>query len=99
MEKHASCKKTTIAGQALIEGILMRGPRKTAVVCRRPGEEPAVKLEPTGTMSHGALARIPVIRGVVSFWDSMRLGIRALTLRSSKACRLRIFQKLPPQLF
>ncbi|MBQ1704814.1 MAG: DUF1385 domain-containing protein [Clostridia bacterium] len=79
MEKHASCKKTTIAGQALIEGILMRGPRKTAVVCRRPGEEPVVKLEPTGTMSHGAWARIPVIRGVVSFWDSMRLGIRALT--------------------
>ena len=79
MEKHASCKKTTSAGQALIEGILMRGPRQTAVVCRRPGEEPVVKLEPTGTMSHGAWARVPVIRGVVSFWDSMRLGIRALT--------------------
>ncbi len=72
------CKKTTIAGQALIEGILMRGPKQTAIVCRKPGEEMVVKVEPTGTMSHGAWARVPVIRGVVSFWDSMKFGMSAL---------------------
>ncbi len=73
-----SCKKTSIAGQALIEGILMRGPKKTAIVCRQPGKEMIIKEEPTGTMSHGAWARIPVIRGVVSFWDSMKFGMSAL---------------------
>ena len=73
-----SCKKTSIAGQALIEGILMRGPKQTAIVCRKPGEEMVVKMEPTGTMSHGAWARLPVIRGVVSFWDSMKFGMSAL---------------------
>ncbi len=73
-----SCKKTSIAGQALIEGILMRGPKKTAIVCRQPGKEMIVKEEPTGTMSHGAWARLPVIRGVVSFWDSMKFGMSAL---------------------
>ena len=72
-----ACKKTSIAGQALIEGILMRGPKKTAIVCRKPGEEMTVKVEPTGTMSHGAWARLPVIRGVVSFWDSMKFGMSA----------------------
>ena len=73
-----SCKKTSIAGQALIEGILMRGPKQTAIVCRKPGEEMVVKMEPTGTMSHGAWARLPVVRGVVSFWDSMKFGMSAL---------------------
>lgn len=73
------CKKTTIAGQALIEGILMRGPRQTAIVCRKPGQEPVVKLEPQGTNTHKAWARLPVVRGVVSFWDSMKYGMSALT--------------------
>ena len=73
-----ACKKTTIAGQALIEGILMRGPKQTAIVCRKPGEEMVVKMEPAGTMSHGAWARLPIIRGVVSFWDSMKFGMSAL---------------------
>ena len=61
------CKRTSIAGQALIEGILMRGPQKTAIVCRKPGEDMGVKGAPTGTMSHGAWARLPGSRGVVSF--------------------------------
>ena len=73
-----TCKKTSIAGQALIEGILMRGPKQTAIVCRKPGEEMVVKMEPTGTMSHGAWARLPIVRGVVSFWDSMKFGMSAL---------------------
>ena len=73
-----TCKKTSIAGQALIEGILMRGPKQTAIVCRKPGEEMVIKMEPTGTMSHGAWARLPIVRGVVSFWDSMKFGMSAL---------------------
>ena len=73
-----TCKKTSIAGHALIEGILMRGPKQTAIVCRKPGEEMVIKMEPTGTMSHGAWARLPIVRGVVSFWDSMKFGMSAL---------------------
>ena len=41
-----TCKKTSIAGQALIEGILMRGPKQTAIVCRKPGEEMVIKWSP-----------------------------------------------------
>ena len=42
--------KTTIGGQALIEGILMRGPRKTAIVVRKPDGEFAIKEEEVGTI-------------------------------------------------
>lgn len=70
--------KTTIAGQALIEGLLMRGPEKTAIVVRKSDGEHVVKETPTGTATHGAFLKLPVVRGVVSFWDSMKFGVSAL---------------------
>ena len=77
--KRQSQYKTTIGGQALIEGILMRGPKKTAIVVRKPDGERAVKEEDVGTSRPSKLARLPIVRGVVNFWDSMKYGISALT--------------------
>ncbi len=77
--KRQSQYKTTIGGQALIEGILMRGPKKTATVVRKPDGELAVKEEDVGTSRPSKLARLPIVRGVVNFWDSMKYGISALT--------------------
>ena len=71
--------KTTIGGQALIEGILMRGPRKTAIVVRKPDGELAIKEEEVGTIRKNPVLRLPLIRGVLGFWDSMKYGISALT--------------------
>lgn len=71
--------KTTIGGQALIEGILMRGPKKTAIVVRKGDGEFAIKEEEVGTVHHSRFARLPLVRGVVGFWDSMKYGISALT--------------------
>ena len=71
--------KTTIGGQALIEGILMRGPRKTAIVVRKPDGEFAIKEEEVGTIRKNPVLRLPLIRGVLGFWDSMKYGISALT--------------------
>ncbi len=71
-------KKTSIGGQALIEGILMRGPRKTAIVVRKSNGELVSKLEAVGTGTHGRFARLPFVRGVVNFWDSMKFGVGAL---------------------
>ncbi len=76
-------KKTTIGGQALIEGILMRGPRKTAIVVRKTDGETVKKTEDIGTGTHGRLAKLPVVRGVVTFWDSMKYGIGALNYSAS----------------
>ena len=78
-----SCEKfkTMIGGQALIEGIMMRGPEKDAIVCRtRDG----LKLEVSDRKlpREGSPLKWPLIRGVVNFFDSQVTGVRAL-LRSA----------------
>ena len=67
--------KTLIGGQALIEGILMQGPDKRAIVVRTPDglvrkEEPVKK--------HRGILAWPLIRGVVNFLSSMVNGVKAL---------------------
>lgn len=69
--------KTTIGGQALIEGIMMRGPEKDAVVVR--GKD-GLKLEvsPRKVRKPGTFATWPLIRGAVNFFDSQVVGVKAL---------------------
>ena len=67
--KRQSQYKTTIGGQALIEGILMRGPKKTAIVVRKSDGELAIKEEDVGTSRSSRLARLPFVRGGGNFWD------------------------------
>ncbi len=76
-------KRTTIGGQALIEGILMRGPKKTAIVVRKKNGEHVIKEEPVGTNSHAAFWKLPFIRGTVNLWDSMKYGVSALEYSAS----------------
>ena len=75
--------RTTIGGQALIEGILMRGPRKQAIVCRtREGlTEKTEELELIRD-KHPALG-LPFVRGVVTLFDSLFKGMAALTYSAS----------------
>lgn len=70
-------KKTSIGGQALIEGILMRGPDKLSIVCRK-GEEVVIESKPLSTAPTASWKKLPIIRGVVTLVDSMRIGIDAL---------------------
>lgn len=69
--------KTMIGGQALIEGILMRGPDKDAVVCRQNGEL-VTEVTPRKLPPENSPKRWPLIRGVVNFFDSQAVGIKAL---------------------
>ena len=70
--------KTMIGGQALIEGIMMRGPEKQSIVVRSP-EGLVVKTEPLKLVAkkHPVLGW-PLIRGVVNFGASMACGVKAL---------------------
>lgn len=71
--------RTSIGGQALIEGILMRGPEKQSIVCRT--EDGLVeKVEELNFIKdkHPILG-VPFIRGCVTFLDSMIKGVQALT--------------------
>ena len=75
--------RTSIGGQALMEGILMRGPDKQAVVCRTK-DGIVEKTEPIKPLKERcALFGWPIVRGVAVFADSMLKGMRALTYSAS----------------
>ncbi len=67
--------KTMIGGQALIEGIMMRGPEKQAIVCRSKGEL-VTKVEPL--IKKKGILTWPLIRGIVNFGGSMVGGVKSL---------------------
>lgn len=81
MAKNTSCCnekfKTTIGGQALIEGIMMRGPEKDAIVVR--GKDGLrVELSERKIHKKGSFATWPFIRGSVNFFDAQVVGVKAL---------------------
>lgn len=67
---------TSIGGQAVIEGIMMRGPEKIAVAVRKPDGD--IIIDEKENKIKGGIRKIPFIRGVFSFVDSMATGIQAL---------------------
>ncbi len=75
----ACCEKfkSSIGGQALIEGIMMRGPDKDAVVVRS-GDELKIEVTPRKVRVKHSPAKWPLIRGVVNFFDSQVVGVKAL---------------------
>ena len=71
--------RTTIGGQALIEGIMMLGPDKRATVVRKPDGELEVRLQPRKAIKDKyPILGWPLIRGVVNFGSSMINGVREL---------------------
>lgn len=77
-------KSSGIGGQAVIEGIMMKNNDKYSIAVRKPDKEILVieKEYVATTKKHPAL-NIPIIRGVVNFVDSMKIGISTLTYSSS----------------
>lgn len=75
-------KKTSIGGQALIEGIMMRGPKVTAMAVR--DEKGAMQLDafPTGAPRAGITGK-PFIRGIFNMYDTLRVGYKCL-MRSAE---------------
>ena len=67
---------TSIGGQAIMEGIMMRGPEKTAVAVRLADGSIHMKTQPTPKMNRWA--KVPLIRGVVNFVSSMIQGTKVL---------------------
>ncbi len=69
---------TSIGGQAVMEGVMMRGPYKTAVAVRKPDGEIERKIEDNGTKTRSKFFRLPIVRGCVNFIDSLVIGMKAL---------------------
>ena len=73
-------------GQAVIEGVMMRGARTMAVAVRNPAGEIVVHTEPLNQHIYGGpLARFPFLRGLTLLWDALGLGIKSLMFSAEVA--------------
>lgn len=73
----------TYGGQAVIEGVMMRGRTAMAVAMRAPDGRVVVHKERLGRLYRSRLTKIPFVRGVVVLWDALGLGMRALTIAAN----------------
>lgn len=77
-------KSSGIGGQAVLEGIMMKKDDKYAVAVRKPDKEIEIKVSTFKGMSRGKkIFKLPFIRGIFGFVDSMVLGIKTLTYSAS----------------
>lgn len=76
--------KTTIGGQALIEGVMMRGPSKIAVAVRKPTGDIELKVEKAKDLSKKyKILKLPILRGAYKLIDAMIVGVNALMFSAS----------------
>jgi uncharacterized protein YqhQ len=73
----------TYGGQAVIEGVMMRGASACAVAMRAPTREIVVHIESLGALYRSRVKQIPFLRGLLMLWDGLGLGLRALTLSAN----------------
>ncbi|OQB13252.1 MAG: hypothetical protein BWY15_01882 [Firmicutes bacterium ADurb.Bin193] len=70
---------TSIGGQAVIEGVMMRGPEKYAIAVRKPDGDIVIEEKAGKSITKkNKLFGLPIIRGCISFFESMIIGTRAL---------------------
>jgi len=76
-------KIISYGGQAVIEGVMMRGQKAFAIAMRSPDGNIVVHKENLGAVYRSRIAKIPFLRGVILLWDALGLGMRALTLSAN----------------
>lgn len=76
-------KLPSYGGQAVIEGVLMRGKTSVAMANRAPNDEIVEHQEKLTGIYTSKLAKIPFLRGLIILWDSLGLGMRYLTLSAN----------------
>ena len=78
----------SFGGQAVLEGVMMRGPSCWSVAVRKPnGEMAEVTREVRSPMQRHRLWRLPVIRGVIALGESLAIGFRALAISANYAAQ------------
>ena len=82
-QRNACAIKTSIGGQALMEGIMMRGPKKYAMAVRNTKGEIVIEEADNKAAKRPAFCRWPIIRGILGYVDSMTLGYKCL-MRSAE---------------
>src|SRR3954464_8453116 len=75
-----------IGGQAVLEGVMMRGPSNWAVAVRKPnGQIAEVTRSIESVMKRHWFFRLPVVRGVIALGESLSIGFRALAISANYA--------------
>jgi len=70
---------TSIGGQAVLEGVMMRGPHKTAIAVRKPDDDILVDVQDNASfVQKYKINKIPLVRGVFAFVESMVIGVKSL---------------------
>ena len=78
-------EQATYGGQAVIEGVMVRGPRSMAVAARKPDGSITTRGERLGGIYTGTVRRVPLLRGVLVLWETLALGFRALAWSAAVA--------------
>jgi len=78
-------KPVQYGGQAVIEGVMMRGPRESAIAVRLPNGEIEVSKVLLNTWAKKPIFKLPLIRGFVALVDSLIVGTRALTFSANRS--------------
>jgi uncharacterized protein YqhQ len=73
----------TYGGQAVIEGVMMRGQKAFAIAMRAPDGTIAIHEEKLAAVYRSGITKIPFLRGVILLWDALGLGMRALTISAN----------------
>src|SRR5215210_3903509 len=77
-----------IGGQAVLEGVMMRGPSNWALAVRKPNGEIAEHTHSISSpMARHRAFRLPVVRGVVALGESLAIGFRALAISANYAAQ------------
>lgn len=76
-------KLPVYGGQAVIEGVMMRGKQSMAIAMRAPDESIVIHKEKLGDIYRSQIVRIPFLRGGILLWDTLGLGMRALTISAN----------------
>ena len=76
-------KIISYGGQAVIEGVMMRGQKAYAIAMRAPDGNIVVHKENLAAVYRSRITKIPFLRGVILLWDALGLGMRALTLSAN----------------
>ena len=96
LQRETVKKKTSIGGQALIEGIMMRGPEVTAMAVRHVSGEIVLEKWKTAGKNRPKVLKFPLIRGVVNFAEAMYFGYKSL-MRSAELSGLEDEEEKPKE--
>ena len=76
-------KLPNYGGQAVIEGVMMRGKKAAAIAMRAPDGEILIHTEELNKIYQSRIMKIPFLRGLIGLYDALVLGMKALTISAN----------------